>query len=73
MRGWKASITYSAAETNLSDTFQTDEERTELCAPLADVDLADRWSYSLLDADLAIHGSSLPIDGHHQTGWLAFA
>ena len=72
MRGWKAIITDSAADEYLTDPFRTDD-RASPYAPGAVEDPTDRWSYSLLDADLAIHGSSLPIDSYRQTGWLAFA
>ena len=73
MSGWKAIVTESAADEYLTDPIRTDEDRAGFYAPVAVEDPTDRWSYSLLDADLAIHGSSLPIDSYRQSGWLAFA
>ena len=61
MFGRRAIIADWAAERELDDAFETDEERPE-------------WrSYSQLDVDLGIQASPLPIDGYRQSGWLAFA
>ena len=73
MRGWKAIINDSTIDESLTDPFRTDDDRAGLDASGSSLDPTDRWSYSLLDADLVIQGSSLPIDSYRQTGWLAFA
>jgi hypothetical protein len=73
MLGWSEITTDPESEQFLNDPFTTDEDSASLLELGANVDGEIRGSYSLLDADLVIQESLLPIDRYQHTGWLLFA
>ena len=73
MFGRRAIIADWAAEQELNDAFATDRDGDWAFGQGAPGDGMVQRSYGVLDADLRMQVSPLPIDGYRQSGWLAFA
>jgi hypothetical protein len=73
MFGRRAIIADWAAEQELNDAFATDRDSDGAFGLRTHEDGMVQRSYGVLDADLSLQASPLPIDGYRQSGWLAFA